>query len=86
MAERLSKKQREFLKACDLKYDANPLGLVPDIRDRPYYFGPMQMDHWNFWSQSEAERFADRLEARGLLRREKDFFLWITDAGRAAIA
>lgn len=89
MTERLTKKQREFLEGCNLTYEAPWTAKKPhewgERRQMPYYWGPEQMEAWGFWSASEAERFADRLVSRGLLRRENHHFLWLTDVGRAAI-
>ena len=84
---RLSEKQRDFIAACDCQYrDGYDSNMRPITRQMPYLFGPMQWEDWGFWSRSAAEQFAERLVERGLIRRDKDFFYWITDAGRAAIA
>lgn len=87
MAERLTTKQREFLAMCDstvkVGYTAD---LKPDLRAIPYHFGPLAWSNWRFYTESEAMRFVDRLLARGLIRTDKRWFYWITDAGRQAIA
>lgn len=85
MAERLTKKQVDFIAAChcQIKDGFDKHGLV--IRTIPFYFGPVQWDDWGMRSKSAAEAFVQRLLDRRLIRTDKQFFYWITAEGRAVI-
>lgn len=84
---RLTEKQRAFVAACDMRYqDGYDKQLRPIYRQMPFFFGPLQWDEWGFWKRSDVDAFVRRILARGLVRTDKEFFYWITDAGRAAIA
>jgi hypothetical protein len=84
---RLTKKQLEFLEACNCFYrDGYTKDMKPNLCQIPFLFGPMQWEDWGFWSRSEAERFAQRLVDRKLVRSGKQFFYWLTDDGKAALS
>lgn len=84
MKWRISERQKLVLRTIEL---ANvPVQLHNDEQERVI---PLYIDHVPshcFWSESELQRFLKNLEKRGLIRIEKRFFLYLTDAGRAALS
>lgn len=86
MSERLTKKQREFIEQCDcVMQDGYTADFKRNMVAIPFFFGPIQWDDWGMRSRSDAETFAQRLIDRGLIRSDKQWFYWATDAGRAAL-
>lgn len=84
MKIRLSSKQREVLQM--VADSCVPTAVRPNGPDMVI---PLYVEHIPehlFWSQSERDRFVKNLESRGLISVKKQHFLYITDAGKSALA
>lgn len=84
MGERLSKNQRRVLEMVANQCQPS-IGVFEagDGKIIPLYIGHLPTAIFD--SHSHRERFVKNLEARGLLRYERETFLYITDKGRQAV-
>jgi len=83
---RLSARQRDALEA--IEDQCRPVRLSRGDEETVVPMSMWQLGNsfgYRFSYEREFERFCEKLEARGLIRIERKQFIYITDAGKAAV-